>query len=394
LLSYGAISGDKEEGLLSLTLSNSVPRSKILLSKYLGALVSVAVPLAFCFILGILFILVSKNVEVDASFFASMGLFYCVSLLYLSCILLLGILASTMTKTSFASLLFLLTFYLVFNFLIPQAVKNYSNDAIAARTRNVESNIANLQTERGKKSGEAYRNAGFIKTWVISRDAYDMQLYGGIILSRISSPEWIEDENRTFSYMKEIERDYAQKVYDLKAQDMAVEKNIRGRQNSLLAFVPSSNFGRIAEFVMDTGNESLERYLQQVNLYWHQYMSYLDQKNAFGKRFAYPGPDELATYEKELIKKISEDVSGLIPNEYETWISHYSGKYLDEALKYRPKLTFLDLNDLPAFKAPEPAFIDRLKGSLFNIGILLFYNVLFIAVAYFSFANYDPRRRD
>ena len=394
LLSYGAISGEKESGMLSLTLSNSAARSKILLGKYLGALTSIAVALAFCFILGVLFVLMSKNMQVDATFFVSIGLLYCASLLYLSCVLLLGILASSRTGTSFGSLLFLLIFYIVFTFLIPQAVKSYSNDAILAQAKNVESNIQNLQTEREKKTGEAYRNAGYKKTWAISRDGYDMQLYGGIILSRISSPEWIEDQNRTNAFMKKIERDYAQKVFDLKAQDMSVEGNIRRRQNELLAFIPSASFGGIAELLADTGDESLKRYLEQIVLYWHQYVSYLDQKNAYGTRFAYPGPDELTAYEKDLIKKISEDVSGQIERAGERWLSMYSGKYLDEALKYRPKLAFIDLNDLPAFKTPELGIIDRLKSSWFNLGILLFYNILFIALAYFSFANYDPRRRD
>ena len=79
LLSYGSISGEKEEGVLSLALANSVPRHKILLGKYLGALVSISVPLAMCFILGILYLLFSKNIEIDRDFFVSMGILYCVS---------------------------------------------------------------------------------------------------------------------------------------------------------------------------------------------------------------------------------------------------------------------------------------------------------------------------
>jgi ABC-type transport system involved in multi-copper enzyme maturation permease subunit len=390
LLSYGTISGERETGLLSLALSNSVPRSRILLGKYLGGLVSVAVPLALCFILGALYLLISKNVEADTNSFASMGLLYCVSLLYLSCILLLGIFASSITKTSFGSLLFLLTFYLVFTFLIPQAVKSYSNDAINGRARNVANNIKSLQSEWDKKYSEYYRNAAFKKTWAGFRDAANMKIYGGIILSRISTLEYIEDLNQMLSM--QVARDHAQEIYDLKIRDMAVDENIRRRQNRLLAFIPSASFGHIVELVADTGNESLERYLQQVNLYWHQYMGYLDQKNAFGPRFIYPGPDELTPYEKGLIKKITEDVPGQISVKDASWLSYYSGKYRDEALRYRPELTFLNLDDLPEFKAPEPELADRLKSSLFNIEIVFFYNVLFFVLAYFSFANYDPRR--
>ena len=45
LLSYNAITGEKEEGMLSLALANAVPRYKILLGKYLGILTTLAVPL-------------------------------------------------------------------------------------------------------------------------------------------------------------------------------------------------------------------------------------------------------------------------------------------------------------------------------------------------------------
>jgi ABC-type transport system involved in multi-copper enzyme maturation permease subunit len=76
LLSYNAISGEKEDGMLSLTLANAVPRYKILLGKYVGILISLAVPLTLLFLVGILIILLSHDVEVNASFFFSMALLY------------------------------------------------------------------------------------------------------------------------------------------------------------------------------------------------------------------------------------------------------------------------------------------------------------------------------
>ena len=45
LLSYNAISGEKEEGVLALALANEVPRYKYILGKYCGILISLAVPL-------------------------------------------------------------------------------------------------------------------------------------------------------------------------------------------------------------------------------------------------------------------------------------------------------------------------------------------------------------
>jgi ABC-type transport system involved in multi-copper enzyme maturation permease subunit len=392
LLTYGAVSGEKEEGQLSLALSNSVPRSKVLLGKYLGALVSIAVPLALCFILGILIVLSSKGIGLGGDFFPSMAGLLAVSLLYLSSILLLGLLASSRTRTSFASMLLLLTFYLVFTFLLPQAVKSRTKDAVRAETKNVEGNIRALLDERYKGTGEASRKAAFKKTWVIPRDGDNMTLYGGTILKRITSPEYLYNQNLVNVYMIRAEREFAEKAYDLKKQDMDAELKIRRTQDAILAFVPSANFGRVAGLVADTADESLDLYLRGVNLYWHQLMSYLDAKDAFGTRFCYPGPEEPTAYEKDLIRKITEDRSGQVADKYTPWMSFYRGKYFAEAMAYKPTLTFLDLTDLPAFAMPKPGFFQRLPSLLPNIGILFFYNLLFFALAFFSFAACDPRR--
>lgn len=392
LLTYGAISGEKEEGQLSLVLSNSIPRSKILLGKYLGALFSIAVPLALCFLLGVLVVLLSKNVDLDGDFFLSIAGFYAASLLYLSAILLLGLLASSRTRTSFGSLLFLLTFYLVFTFLLPQAVKSNARDAVRAQTKNVEANIQALLNSRDSGADEAYRKAPFKKTWVIPRDGDNMMLYGGIILKRITAPEYLENQNLVNAFMIQRERELAKKAYDLKKQDIDAEQRIRRSQNAILAFVPSANFGRVAGLIADTEDESLDLYLRQVNLYWHQLMSYLDSKGAFGTRFCYPGPDQLTAYETTLIRKITEDQSGQVPDKFTSWMSFYRGKYFAEAMAYKPALTFLDLSDLPELTVPKPGFAQRLPSLLMNVGVLFFYNLLFFILAFFSFATYDPRR--
>jgi ABC-type transport system involved in multi-copper enzyme maturation permease subunit len=391
-LAYDSISGEKESGLLSLALSNSVPRYKVLLGKYLGALVSIAVPLAFCFILGTLFVLFSKSVELDTHFFLSMGLLFSVSLLYLSCILLLGIFVSSRTKTSFSSLLLLLGFYLVLTFLIPQAVKSYSANAIIEQTKNVENNLETVTNEEDKREDEAYRKTPFKKQWRIPNDFTNMRLYGGIILNRISSPELLENEILWRSIRTPIEKEYTQKVYDLKNKDLNIEERIRNGTHRLLALIPSTNFSRIAELMADTGEDSLGRYLRHVALYWHEYMRYLDEKGAFGLRFTYPGPEEQTPYEKALIKKITDDSTELLKGKARS--AMYQGKYYDEALNYRPKLTFLNLEDLPAFKSPELGMTEGLQGNLLNIVIMVFYNLLFFVLTYFSFSIYDPRRID
>ncbi len=219
----------------------------------------------------------------------------------------------------------------------------------------------------------------------------------GIILNRISSPEAIENQNLTTSLMIPMEREYAQRLYDLKFKDIAAEEGIRNEVHQYLAFIPSANFGRVAGLMADTAEDSVSRYLHGIAAYWNQFMRYLDGKDAFGLRFAYPGPDEQTPYERDMVKKISDDFSRLDRDKAVTWTGHYAfyqGKFLQEAVKYRPTLSFLNLDDLPAFAAPELGLAERLRGTLLNVFILVFENLLFFILAYFSFSRYDPRRTD
>jgi len=56
LLGFNAISGEKEQGTLRLTLSNSIGRIKLLVAKYLSILSTVLVPLVIGFVISLIII--------------------------------------------------------------------------------------------------------------------------------------------------------------------------------------------------------------------------------------------------------------------------------------------------------------------------------------------------
>jgi len=392
LLSYNSVSGEKEEGVLSLVLSNSVPRYKLLLGKYLGGMISVSISLALCFLWGTFISYVSGNIECNGEQLTTLGLIFLLSLIYLSSILLLGLLVSSRTKSSFTSLLILLAFYLIFVFLIPQACQTYTAGRIVEQTKNVEKNTVSLYEERIKKAQAAIANIPQTKTWIL-RDPYYTELYKGqaTVLSRINPPETLEKQRLFTSIGTGLGREYALKVQGLLGQDLQNKERIRHNMNRLLAFNPSSGFDRTVELVADTGVESLYRFFQEINLYWHQYMRYMDKKDAFGIKYFFPGSEELTPYEKELIKKINEDPS------WQTVRGRtvsYTGKYLKEAMDYRPNIAYIKFDDMPSFRFQQYRLSDKLASSFFNIIILIFYNLSLLALAHYSFNRYDPRKGD
>jgi ABC-type transport system involved in multi-copper enzyme maturation permease subunit len=392
LLSYNSVSGEKEDGVLSQILSNPVPRYKLLLGKYLGGLISLAMPLALCFGCGILIVLFSRNVNFSGGMLASMGLLYVLSLLYLSLVLLIGIFVSARTKSSFISLLILLAFYIIFVFLVPQALRTYAAGRMLEQKQNVENNSQLLDEDREKRISAALRNIPQPSTWII-RDEYSQALYGyrASVLSRINPPETLARTLFLASLRTSLEREYAVRIQELVDQDMQNKRRIRRNLNNLLAFNPSSNFEMVAELAADTGMDSLDRFFKQIVIYWHQYMNYMDGKDAFGLRYFYPGPKELTSYEQELLKKINEDPSRQI---VKGRTLRYTGKYLNEAVNYKPNITYIDLNDMPLFRFQPLGLANKTIDSFTNIIILLFSNLLFFILAHFSLNSYDPRKED
>lgn len=383
LLSYNSISGEKEEGVLSLALANQVPRYKFLLGKYLGMLISLAVPLTLLFLLGILIVFLLKSVELNSIVISSMALLYVSSLVYLSCILLIGIFVSSNTKNSFNSLLYLLGFYLVAVFLLPLATSGFMERAITQRAEYFGKNHPAVTAERDTKIEEALRNLREPRTW---RLASGFARHGRRLMKRLTPPELLDYRKNVNRIEQKIVEEYAQKVDDLRKIDDAAVEKLKKLENVIYASVPPANFMQLADTVADTGEDNLTRFLSQIAIYWHEYVRYLEEKKAFGLRYFYPYPEQFTRQEKEMMDKIAKDyVEGKD-------VVGYRGKYFKEAYNYNPEIKNLDLSDLPAFIFRGRTFKEKIRQALPQIIILIIYNLLFLIIAHFSFNHYDPRR--
>ena len=379
LLSYDSVSGEKEDGVLSLVLSNSVARYKFLLGKYIGGLVSILVPLTFCFIVAVLIVLFSKGVEVNSEFFYSMFLLYLFSILYLSSVLLIGLFVSSKTKTSFNSLLFLLAFYLITVFLLPVTVRSYAERTKIRKAKNYENSVNELIREKNKETRKAYVGVPVRRSWA------SMSSRGNkVIFKRINPEETIEFYKRYYSLREKIREDYAIEAYELKRKDFRLKENIRNLQNVFLAFLPPSNFERTAELTAGTGLDTQNRFVQQLTLYWHQYVRYLHEKDAFSLKYFFPGPEKLTPEEMELIKGINEALT-------KREVFWTRSEAYQKAQNYNPDIEYLNLNDLPVFNFHRQSSLGRIKSLSLNIIILFFYNLLIFTFGHFSFSRYDPR---
>jgi len=108
ILTYGAISGEKELGTLGQVLSNSVPRAKIILAKATANGLVLVIPFLLSLILSLTLVELQGGLPSAAGAWTSIGLGALVSVLLVGVFFNLGLFVSSLTKQAVPALVTLL----------------------------------------------------------------------------------------------------------------------------------------------------------------------------------------------------------------------------------------------------------------------------------------------
>ena len=122
LFTYDAISGERETGPLSLLMSNSMSRATVLLAKFIGAFLTVMLPLLIGILLNLMIVNASELVSLDGNEWIRVGIIFVISAIYISIFLWIGLFISSQFSNSSSSLLVLLLIWVVFIVLIPNTM--------------------------------------------------------------------------------------------------------------------------------------------------------------------------------------------------------------------------------------------------------------------------------
>jgi|GEM_PF-1535213 len=99
-LACDTIVGEREQGTLQLTLANTIRWYKVLLGEYGGILVSVGLPSTVAFLMVLLMISVKGTIEFDSDINLRLFLFFLYQLVFISTFVLLGLLISSLVRSS------------------------------------------------------------------------------------------------------------------------------------------------------------------------------------------------------------------------------------------------------------------------------------------------------
>ena len=119
LFGFDQISREREQGTLKLMLSGPVSRARVLLGKWLGNVLSLAVPFLLVTLLGVAVLLLDPDVRFTAGQLGRLALILALALLYLAFFLSLGMLVSALTRRAATSVIVLLFVWALLVFVLP-----------------------------------------------------------------------------------------------------------------------------------------------------------------------------------------------------------------------------------------------------------------------------------
>lgn len=328
LFSYNLINGEKEQGTLRLIFSNSIPRDKYIIGKLLGANLAILIPLFISFLIGFLVVQVS-GVPMNFNNWMKLVTVMLTGMLYISVFITIAVFVSVRTKRSSESFVILLVFWIFATMVVPKA-----SVLIAGRLTDVPS-VDKVNSQKSafnrQLSLDSFKKMGNFKP---TNDANAV------------------DEFMKFMDKNNQERDEKFKVF---ANRVNLEReNKLGFQEKISLAIsrisPATCFTLAASDLASTSIFLRNNFIAKAADYQNIFAEFQRKKTGM-------------TTGGGMMMIISND---------------------NDVKEINPQ-------ELPKFDYKYPGIGESLSHAIPDISLLLLFNILFFAGAYFSFLKYDLR---
>jgi ABC-type transport system involved in multi-copper enzyme maturation permease subunit len=327
ILTYGAVSGEKEQGTLGQILSNPVPRVKIIVAKATANGLALVIPFLLSLTLS-LTILELRGGLPSAAAWTFIGLGVLVSILLMGVFLNLGLLVSSLTKQAVPALVTLLLVWVFLYGVYPRL------SAAAAQVIHPVKSDAQVALEKSQIKRDIEKE----------RDA-EIETVAQIMPQDFQSEAFKAGQKR----QQEIRYRYQAK---LEESWRAIDREIEARRNSRNALTADiARLSPVSSFVRPMAELARTGWLEygQFHNLVRQYEEVLDRE-IFNKQHVIRVPDGV-TFSNEADLKAPAPVFAYVP-------------------------------------APEENLI---RNILPDVVLLLLFNFVFFAGAYVVFLRYDAR---
>jgi ABC-type transport system involved in multi-copper enzyme maturation permease subunit len=338
LLGFNAISGEKEQGTLRLTLSNSIGRVKVLVAKYIAILLIALVPLLTGVIISLIIVGIFVPQVLTLANVSRILLMFLLTLIYLSLFAFLSLLFSSLIHRSSLVLLILLAIWVVFAVIIP--------------------NASGILSQSFSRVPSEYQTAKMIGPMI------QQQVWARIrkISERVDKGELKTEEE----VKKEADGAFNEGQEELIKHYKSYEDAMKQRAmtaESLSRISPTALFQYASENIAQTGTKREEQFLKDARSYSNIFDSYVLKK--VGKLV---GTSMWSFVTNMTIGGKSVYIHSPYPEEYKG-----------------------DKSDFPQFVESQPSLARSLRDALFDIAGLIVWNLILATLAFSAFLRADVR---
>ncbi|MFC1605096.1 ABC transporter permease [Planctomycetota bacterium] len=340
VFTFDSICGEKEAGTLRIMLANTIPRHKILLGKYFGAVLTLCIPLLLGLIVNLIIVIASNVTIISSLEWLKIVVIVILSFLYLSIFVFLGIFVSSRTSRSANCMVVLLLMWVTLVILIPSLGRTVSNMFSESPTR-VELNRKLLEAKQ--------------QLW----DNSDK--FGKNASNSTSNPDDpsmnLPARARLYNALSNTENGVIENHHN-----KMMAQALTGRNFTCIS--PTAVYQRASEVIAGVGIVRCEDLFQQVKRYQTNLKEFIRSKDA-------EDPDSRHLIFDEDI--FDEDDS--------------SDSFDWRTISKRP----VDFDIVPKFQERDLALGQSLKLAIWDIGLLVLFNLVFFAASFVSFLRYDVR---
>jgi ABC-type transport system involved in multi-copper enzyme maturation permease subunit len=399
LFTFDAVCGEREGGMLKLMVSYPLARWQILLGKFFGSWITLMLPTALACLLSLLVMGFTAHVHPGGEEVVRTLLIFASYGLYLSMMLLVGVVISSFVQRSSIALVFATFFWFFFVTIVPN---------LATMVPDFVGNRASVYQQAQEGLRQTYREQEeALKTIKDPRDGKFSFYFavsnnnGGLTVFEC---RW--GDRKYYDQM----RDYFANVIPLSLKLAAKRADIwrnyiryRERQASLargLSFLsPTAVFRNTATVLSGTSPTDYAHYIDLASRYRRTFLDYLASKNIFHsyRWFTEDPPDQDHSWTTATMGKTADEMvaSGADPEKTINDQIHDPALWkkiaqIEEADQRRTDW-HLSLGDLPAFTYARLGTAQALVSAAPEIIYLLVLNLILFLVAFVRFANYDVR---
>ena len=331
------VSGEKESGTLKLVLSNPARRSTIITAKFLGGFSVLLIPFGVSTLLGVLILLLEGFPLFAAGNLGRLIALAGLSVLYLSALFALGLLISTRTHRTSIALLASFFVWIFLTFVIPK-----TSEPIAGLIRRVPSEEV-MKASRAQVRNQIEKEKGKALAPLMNKYLGDQGQ---------GKWDWDAYTKARGPVAKEFEEQLAQTLQKFDADFERQRAARRALSLNIARLSPASSYTQSALAFCHTGIPDLENFSRSLQAHYLQLYQAL---------FQYQFSDTFESADGSSRRQMGGD-------------TRPGGKI-----------------DYPAFRYRFPSFAETLRETAPDIVLLVLFDLIFFAAAYFSFTRYDAR---